>query len=204
MQSVTENIDPKPLLRTERTCVGCRRVGAREEFVRVCIAGEPAIVAPDLAGKLGGRGAWLCPRLACVQAAVRKGGLSRAARRKVDVDPAQLAAMLREHLSQRMRGLLLSAHRARRVAVGTDAVMGALEIREAKLLVSAHDAAGRRNDLEATARRLEIMSIQFDTKEGLGRMFGRAELGVIAVLDAGIADELARAAKRVAALSEDE
>jgi predicted RNA-binding protein YlxR (DUF448 family)/ribosomal protein L30E len=188
----------------ERTCVGCRRVAARGELVRLCVLAGPPHVAPDLSGKLGGRGAWVCARRACVRAAVRKGGLSRAAGRQVSgVDADALARAIVDQLHRRMTGLLSSAVRTRRVAMGTDATKLALESGGAKLLVVAEDASGRREELEAAAGRLGYGYVIFGTKASLGSFFDRAEVGVLAVLDAGIAAELAGAAERAAALLED-
>jgi hypothetical protein len=42
----------------------------------------------------------------------------------------------------------------------------------------------------------------FGTKASLGRLFGREELGVLAVLDERIAGEIGHAAARAAALEE--
>ncbi len=64
-----------------RTCVGCRRAAAVDALVRVA-------ARPD--GSLGtgrglpGRGAWLCAgSLACLEAAARRGALSRALRHQI-------------------------------------------------------------------------------------------------------------------------
>jgi ribosomal protein L7Ae-like RNA K-turn-binding protein len=209
-------------------------VAARDELVRLCVvegragaapsgavegragaapsgavegrAGADAapLVLPDVAGKLGGRGVWVCPKRACVRNAVRKGGLARAAGRSVSgVDVEALTRAMADQLGRRVTGLLASAARTRRVAMGTDATKQAIETGSARLLVVAEDAAGRREELEAAAGRLEQGFVVFGTKASLGAFFGRAEVGVLAILDAGIAAELARAAERAAALSED-
>jgi ribosomal protein L7Ae-like RNA K-turn-binding protein len=139
-----------------------------------------------------------------VRAAVRKGGLARAAGRQVTgVEVDGLAQAIADQLRRRMSGLVSSAARARLLAMGTDATKLAIENGSAKLLVVAEDASGRREELETASARLELGFVVFGTKASLGSYFGRAEVGVLAVLDAGIAAELARAAERAAALSED-
>ncbi len=188
----------------ERTCVGCRGTFARGALLRLSVVDVAPYVVPDATGKLGGRGAWVCARRACVRTAVRKGGLARAARHKVDVDEAGLAALLADQLRRRAEGLLASAARSRRVAIGTDAVELAIRGATAKLLVLARDGAGKRDDLDAAARRVGLPRTVFGTKSSLGQLFGRAEVSVLAVLDEGIAAELERAAEQVTALSEDE
>lgn len=172
--------------------------------MRLSIVGVPPYVVPDATAKLGRRGAWVCARRACLRAAVRKGGLARAAGRKLDVDPGALASLLGEQLRRRMEGLLSSAARTRRVAIGTDAAALAIADGSAKLLLVASDAAGKREGLEAAARRIGLDKKVFGTKTTLGQHFGGREVGVLAVLDEGIAAELARAAEQVTALSEDE
>ncbi|MBN1336628.1 MAG: YlxR family protein [Deltaproteobacteria bacterium] len=67
----------------ERTCVACRRTGEPDDLVRL-VAHEGRAV-PDLAGRLPGRGAWVCPTVACVQVLERRGSLlTRALRTPVD------------------------------------------------------------------------------------------------------------------------
>jgi ribosomal protein L7Ae-like RNA K-turn-binding protein len=119
------------------------------------------------------------------------------------VDPDALASAMADQLRRRMTGLLSSAVRTRRVAMGTDATKLALEGGDARLLVVAEDASGRREELEAAAGRLGYGYVTFGTKAQLGSYFDRAEVGVLAILDAGIAAELAGAAERAAALLED-
>lgn len=44
------------------------------------------VAVPDLARRLGGRGAWLHPRRDCVDTALRRNALSRAFRSRVQVE----------------------------------------------------------------------------------------------------------------------
>jgi predicted RNA-binding protein YlxR (DUF448 family) len=80
----------KPL----RSCVACRRVRAKAELVRVA---RPAGDDPrlDLAGTSPGRGAYVCREPACVDQAIRRGGLTRALRAALPPDQAtRLRAMV--------------------------------------------------------------------------------------------------------------
>lgn len=61
----------------QRQCVGCRQVRPKREMVRVVRtpAGE---VRVDLTGKVSGRGAYVCPDVACAETAVRERRLQQA------------------------------------------------------------------------------------------------------------------------------
>jgi predicted RNA-binding protein YlxR (DUF448 family) len=65
-----------------RTCVGCRKRGLAVELLRVvAVDGNGSIaVTVDPARKLPGRGAWLHPDQACLDAAIRRRAFARALR----------------------------------------------------------------------------------------------------------------------------
>lgn len=83
----------------QRTCVGCRRVRAKRELVRLVLPAEGPVQV-DPTGKRNGRGAYICrdAGTTCLDQARRRKALARALR----VDPglieydtlaAQLAAL---------------------------------------------------------------------------------------------------------------
>jgi ribosomal protein L7Ae-like RNA K-turn-binding protein len=147
---------------------------------------------------------WVHPSLACVKAATDKGGLARALKREVRLESAWLAGVMRDAIGRRIEGLLLSASRKRALAVGTDATRDALGRSAVEALVIAADAAGRRDELAASASRLGRHAVVFSTKSSLGRLFGRDEVGVIGILDGGIAAEVVESGQRLVDLSEAE
>lgn len=69
----------KPRHVPQRTCVGCRETGAKREFVRV-VRTPIGTVEVDPTGKKSGRGAYLCQRVECWQAALKKDRLGHALR----------------------------------------------------------------------------------------------------------------------------
>ncbi len=74
-----------------RTCVGC---GAKEpQRTLVRLRNDGGRVAIDREKK-GGRGAWLHPSAACLEAAVRRRALGRALRADASADVAMLRAEL--------------------------------------------------------------------------------------------------------------
>jgi predicted RNA-binding protein YlxR (DUF448 family) len=94
-----------------RRCVGCGRVAPKTELLRLAMsdqrsAGEngdrlPRVVL-DRAVAMPGRGAYLCragapgkPATDCVALATRRGGLARALRCAVKIDPELLESVSR-------------------------------------------------------------------------------------------------------------
>jgi hypothetical protein len=62
-----------------RTCAGCRERAPKAELLRVARRPDGRVVV-DPTGREPGRGAYVHPRPACVDAAIGRGGLSRALR----------------------------------------------------------------------------------------------------------------------------
>jgi uncharacterized protein len=68
----------------QRTCVACRSTGDKRQLIRVVRL--ESSVAVDPSGKKHGRGAYLCHNPACWQAALQKGRLDAALKRKLTAD----------------------------------------------------------------------------------------------------------------------
>ncbi len=189
---------------SSRMCAGCRNRDDRAALVRLVFGDRAPFVAADLARKLPGRGVSLHPRRSCVRRAVQRGGLAKAFGRQLDIEPEVIERALVQQYVQRISGLLQSAGRIRCVELGADAVHAALRAGRKGFLLFAEDARGRREELVAEATRRAVPVGTWGTKETLGRVFGRSELGVLLIANDGIAAELARCASSITALSEDE
>ncbi len=136
-----------------RSCVGCgERVdtAGNHTLVRLIISPEGE-VAVDARGGGFGRGAHVHPRPDCLQKAVER-GLDRSAKVKTNTlvtDAGELLPLTRQALAEairrstdrRIEGLLLSAKRSRKLAIGADAVRSAWGRGDADLIVVARDAA---------------------------------------------------------------
>jgi ribosomal protein L7Ae-like RNA K-turn-binding protein/predicted RNA-binding protein YlxR (DUF448 family) len=186
------------------------------------ILGPDGEVAVDGGDGGFGRGAHVHPRPECLERAVR-GGLARSAKGPVRTlvlgseGKAQhaplrveaLSASIRETMDRRIAGLLSAAVRSRHVTAGSDAVTGACERGEAKLLVVARDATAAA-DLTVVRRAVAAGdAIAWGTKERLGqlcgvrsRQAGTAErgrmtqlVGVLCVTSAPLAAALREAAR---------
>ncbi len=70
----------KPVL---RRCVGCGMMKDKKELIRVVRTQEGSIL-PDMTGRMNGRGAYVCKDQGCLMTAVRKKGLERSLKCRVD------------------------------------------------------------------------------------------------------------------------
>jgi uncharacterized protein len=89
----------------ERTCIGCRRVCAARELVRLIAPDGQVQIAPRRKdeGKKWGRGAWVHP--GCITSALKSGAMSRAFRRQVVASDANtLLAQMHSAYGQSLNG----------------------------------------------------------------------------------------------------
>lgn len=78
----------KPRKVPMRTCVGCRTVRPKKELIRV-VRDPQGQLHVDATGKRSGRGAYICPSLKCLRAAVNGRRLERALERPIPDDVLQ-------------------------------------------------------------------------------------------------------------------
>ena len=75
-----------------RMCVGCGVRAARSELIRVVAAGDE--IVPDVGSRLPGRGAYLHPRLACLERAQHRRAFPRALRLPAALPDGRVAEYL--------------------------------------------------------------------------------------------------------------
>lgn len=183
-----------------RTCVGCRKTDEQGELIRFAL-GPDGRVVPDVFRRLPGRGASVHASMACLKLAATRGGFSKAFSCEVRADAEELRKNALALYERRILGLLLGASRSKELVCGTEAVRDAMT-KSQVLLVVAADSAGRREELSERAVALGGHCVVFGTKASLGKVFGREELGILAVLDFGIAKAVKDVATAMASLSE--
>lgn len=183
-----------------RTCVGCRREDARPALLRLAVCPEPPYLVPDPRRQLGGRGVAVHPSRTCIELAANSGGFARALGMRARIDARALCDVAARRHAMRAESLLIAAARRTMLAVGTEAVREALREGRVQTLVVARDAEGRAEELRAAAERIGRRAAVLGTKDSLGRLFGRAEVGVLGVLDRRMGDEIGRCAAVCAAL----
>lgn len=67
----------------QRTCIGCRQVRPKARLIRL-VRKSDGVVDIDRTGAGPGRGAYVCPAPECVEAALKRGRLTRAFRGKAE------------------------------------------------------------------------------------------------------------------------
>jgi predicted RNA-binding protein YlxR (DUF448 family) len=160
--------------------------------VRLVLGPEGEVVC-DLGGGAFGRGAWVHPRPECLAAAVPR-GLERALRGKVVTTALALVAQLRLSAQRRLLALLSSARRSRNAAVGATSVKEAAQSGAALLYVVAVDARAAADAPYIERAVADGKAIAFGTKLELGKTLGGLEeVGVVAILDDGLARAIHRA-----------
>ena len=177
-----------------RTCLGCRRQRPRAELIR--IVREPGGGACfDLEGTLPGRGAWVCPSPACLDA-VTPGALGHVLRAPVRLAPAaERRRELADALGRRVANLLTIARRMRGMKAGPAGVRVALAAGRARLLLLAADAPP---DAEASwlERAPGLPSRRAPEAAALGALLGRGPVSVAAVTVEGLGAALLDAIDR--------
>jgi predicted RNA-binding protein YlxR (DUF448 family) len=72
----------------QRTCIACRQVRDKKDLVRL-VSTEDGIAEIDVLGRKPGRGAYLCPRKACWELALKKNRMDYALRTRLRDDSRQ-------------------------------------------------------------------------------------------------------------------
>ena len=80
----------------QRQCMGCREGKEKRELIRVVRAPDGG-VSLDFRGKAPGRGAYICPEMACLKKAIR----SKALERSLEVPiPEEIYARLEKEMEE--------------------------------------------------------------------------------------------------------
>ena len=81
----------------QRRCVSCRTLGSKLELIRVVRTPEGEVTL-DLGGKVQGRGAYVCRKVACSENALNRRLLDKALRKNLPAELARnIAALGQEH-----------------------------------------------------------------------------------------------------------
>ncbi len=168
-----------------RMCIGCRARRSKWELLRFVerdgrLFFDPLYRAP-------GRGVSICPSLKCFERGLKRKVLEKALRctlRELPNPDALRREVLRT-LEELVADSLRMGLKFKGVVLGRDAVRSSRG--RLSLLVLAEDLS------ENSIRELEDLEVErvfFGSKEFWGEVFSRRPLGVIGILDKGIADKV--------------
>ncbi|MCI4662703.1 MAG: RNA-binding protein [Neomegalonema sp.] len=180
----------------ERRCIVTGQSSPKEGLIRFVI-GPDALVVPDLAEKLPGRGLWLSADRAVLDKAISKNAFCRAARAKVAL-PEDFIALIEALLLKRA---IASISLCRKAGC---AVAGAEKCREASFdataLIQAQDGAdGGKRKMRAAIRNNsgDVPEFSCLTSEELGLAFGRNSVIHAVLTHGGAADRAIRACAKL-------
>jgi predicted RNA-binding protein YlxR (DUF448 family) len=91
----------------QRTCIGCGAKKSPRELLRVASQGGSTPLV-DAKGKAGGRGAWVCFDLSCIERALKRRAFERVLKLK-SIPPPELRAVLEEEVQKYSAFSALSA-----------------------------------------------------------------------------------------------
>ncbi|MCL5058086.1 MAG: YlxR family protein [Actinobacteria bacterium] len=82
---------PKVRKIPQRMCVGCQEMKPKKELIRIVRTPQDSIEI-DNTGKKSGRGAYICPRVECLQRASKEKRLEKALQRQISKEIYQVLA----------------------------------------------------------------------------------------------------------------
>ncbi len=183
-----------------RRCIVSGRRSAPEGMLRFAV-GPEGEVGFDVDARLPGRGLWLSPDRAIVEAACAKGSFAKAARAAVRVSP-DLPQAVERLMRARCLDLIGLARRAGAATWGFERVRDVVRAGGAVLLLQACDGAdGGRAKVRALAPGLPV--IEVFTSADLGRALGQEALVHVALAPGGLAERLKVLAARLMAYTTD-
>lgn len=182
----------------ERRCIITGTVGPTEAMIRL-VMGPEAILVPDVAAKLPGRGLWVAADGPLIRAAEADGRIARGASRSLKTAvqrsavPAGLADQIEGLLARRAADRLGLLNRAGAVLTGFDTVSDALKRTKGPgpaVLLSASDAGSDgRDKLKRLLGARAPMSQVLD-RDALSSALGKENCVHVLVLEAGGTEQL--------------
>ena len=80
----------------QRQCIGCGEMKNKRELIRV-LKGTDDVISIDATGRKNGRGAYICPSMACFEKAVKSRGLERSFKMAI---PKEVYESLKKEMEQ--------------------------------------------------------------------------------------------------------
>lgn len=177
-----QGASPQDIPESQRICCGCGQAREKESLVRL-VLGPDGEAALDYAARLGGRGAYLCPKEACFQSSDAPRGLGRSFKCKVQrFSPKVLFDLLRQINRTRLLEDLRLALKAGAVISGGNTIEMELAGGRIVLLLLSDDASENTADrVQSWARRLNVPLVQALTQDEIGHVLGKDPRAAVAI-----------------------
>lgn len=169
---------------SDRKCLVTGEVKPKSQLLRFVLDPEKRVV-PDVAGRLPGRGLWVCADRQVLQTAIDKKLFARAAKGPVKAE-ADLACLAENLLAKRCLDLLGLARGAGAVVTGQPQVEEALKSGRLAYVLMAADAGA---DVQKKLARADIVFPPL-SREQLGAALGRDQLVAIGLYPHALAETL--------------
>jgi predicted RNA-binding protein YlxR (DUF448 family) len=184
--------------RRHRRCIVSRESSPTEGLIRFVVGPENEIV-PDIHERLPGRGIWITAEKSAIETAIAKNMFARAAKQKVNVDPAMIA-QIEMMLVKSCLNLLGLAQRSGEVRQGFEKVRSFLKSGEAAILIAAADGAadGRTKLLKLAQNvREDVHLVENFSSSELSLALGHENVVHAAVKSGGLAERIKRESTRL-------
>ncbi len=180
----------------ERRCIATGEVQPAHGLIRF-VVGPGALVAPDIAGKLPGRGIWVSADRAALETAAKKKLFARAAKAPVTL-PDDLPDLVERQLADRVVNLISLARKSGAAVSGYEKVKDMLQKEEAEVLIQAEDGSARGKSKLSTPHYGSY--IGWLTANELGLAFGRETVIHAALGAGGLTNRIVDEARRLKGL----
>jgi predicted RNA-binding protein YlxR (DUF448 family) len=180
----------------ERTCIGCRNVFVKDEVIRIVTG--PSEIVIDYREKLPGRAAYVCPTRECIHQALTSKAIARSLKMnaKLPSEDEFLGGLVRA-IEEKLKSLIKIAAKAGMLAAGYSAVHDALEKGRVNMLVYAEDISEGTKEKVSVPDGSKMRQATFFTRDEIGKLLNRELVGVLGILDKGLADAVWKESQRL-------
>lgn len=160
------------------------------------VCGPDAVAVPDLRATLPGRGGYLCPRWSCLRKGLKPRGIPRSLGCGSPVDPPEVVGKkICAGLERLIKERIGHAHRAGHVCWGMDRVKEAIGAGVTDWVLVAADAANRtQHEIGHYVEQEGVVTAP--NKVELGSILDRAEVGVVAITQPKLGNDIRALAVR--------
>ena len=190
---------PKDNDEPERKCIATGEVQPKGGLIRF-VVGPSGQIAPDVAGKVPGRGIYVAASKSALEKAIKKGLFARSAKQSVQL-PDDLIEMVETVLARRITDLISLSRKSGEAVAGYEKVKSWLVTDQAQVLIQASDGSDRgKSKLRLPGNAESFVGCL--TQNELGLAFGRDSVIHAALLAGGLTSRIVEEAARLSGVRE--